>query len=242
MTFARVNGAGWTDDTTTVTAAQLNQLDTNVTNAIDGLSGGTYTPAGVIQINGAGSTAAIGGAAPATFGGAAGGVLLSETAGVASNVRLASRDVTRTIVLLPFEVGTWTRVLGGWRQNATAHYLQFPLKLPHGQILDTVTAQLTGADYTATWPLVAMPYFDVIWQNKLTGAVVGSSAGTDASASAAAYKAAHAITKAGIGHTIDMVNYCYMIQFIGEDEAPYVAGSVLHSISTDCICTGYTEY
>lgn len=52
MTFARVKPAGWTDDITTITAAELNGLDINQSRAIDGNAGGTYTPSGALAING----------------------------------------------------------------------------------------------------------------------------------------------------------------------------------------------
>ena len=42
MSFSRVKPSGWVDNEL-ITPAQLNQLDTNVSNAVDGAGGGNYT-------------------------------------------------------------------------------------------------------------------------------------------------------------------------------------------------------
>jgi len=54
MTFSRVNALGWTDDFSTITAAQINGLDVNMTSALDGLNGGYYTPTAELAIGGQG--------------------------------------------------------------------------------------------------------------------------------------------------------------------------------------------
>lgn len=54
MTFSRVNALGWTDDFSTITAAQINGLDVNLTSALDGLNGGYYTPTAELAIGGQG--------------------------------------------------------------------------------------------------------------------------------------------------------------------------------------------
>ncbi len=53
MTFARKKPAGWVADVDTITAAEINGLDIDSERAIDGNAGGTYTPSGAININGA---------------------------------------------------------------------------------------------------------------------------------------------------------------------------------------------
>ena len=53
MTFSRVKPAGFAVNER-LTSAQLNALDVNQSNAIDGSSGGTYAPTAVITIAGAG--------------------------------------------------------------------------------------------------------------------------------------------------------------------------------------------
>ena len=50
MTFTRVKPAGWTDDIDTITAAELNALDINITRAIDGNAGGSYSPSANINV------------------------------------------------------------------------------------------------------------------------------------------------------------------------------------------------
>jgi len=52
MTFSRAKPAGWTDDIDTITAAQVNQIDTNQSRALDGTAGGTYSPVPPLNING----------------------------------------------------------------------------------------------------------------------------------------------------------------------------------------------
>lgn len=54
MVFSKVKAAGWTNDTNTVTAAELNALDLNQSQAVDGAAGGTYTPSAAVEINGSG--------------------------------------------------------------------------------------------------------------------------------------------------------------------------------------------
>ena len=51
MTFARVNPAGWALFEV-LTSAQMNSLDINMTQAVDGEGGGTYTPATQIHLDG----------------------------------------------------------------------------------------------------------------------------------------------------------------------------------------------
>jgi len=53
MTFARLKPAGWTDGDT-ITPTEINGIDTNQSEAVDGTAGGTYTPAAVVAINGSG--------------------------------------------------------------------------------------------------------------------------------------------------------------------------------------------
>lgn len=53
MTFARVNPPGW-DEEDDVTPEQMNQLDINVSRALDGNDGGNYNPANPLDIGGGG--------------------------------------------------------------------------------------------------------------------------------------------------------------------------------------------
>ncbi len=54
MTFSRAKPLGYTDDLDVITAAQADQIDTNQSQAVDGVGGGTYSPGAPIEINGAG--------------------------------------------------------------------------------------------------------------------------------------------------------------------------------------------
>lgn len=44
MTFTRARPAGWTDGVDAITAPQLNQIDVNISRALDGSAGGSYLP------------------------------------------------------------------------------------------------------------------------------------------------------------------------------------------------------
>lgn len=51
MTFSRVNPIGWGNGEV-LTSTQMNDLDTNVTKAVDGAAGGTYTLSAPLALNG----------------------------------------------------------------------------------------------------------------------------------------------------------------------------------------------
>lgn len=53
MTHARVKPAGWTDDVDTITAAEANALDINITRSVDGNAGGAYNNSAEIRFQGA---------------------------------------------------------------------------------------------------------------------------------------------------------------------------------------------
>jgi hypothetical protein len=52
MTFTRARPAGWTDGVDAITAPQLNQIDVNISRALDGYAGGSYAPNGLITLDG----------------------------------------------------------------------------------------------------------------------------------------------------------------------------------------------
>ena len=54
MTFPIQKPGGWTDDIDTITGQQITNIDTNLSNALDGASGGSYTPTDKIVIGGVG--------------------------------------------------------------------------------------------------------------------------------------------------------------------------------------------
>lgn len=51
MTFVRANPGGWTDGTDGPTPKQLHHMQVNVSRALDGEGGGSYTPIGPINIS-----------------------------------------------------------------------------------------------------------------------------------------------------------------------------------------------
>ena len=58
MTFARVKLGGWVNEVDTIDPEQINALDINVTNSVDG-RGGNYTPSSKIRIDNGGGANAI---------------------------------------------------------------------------------------------------------------------------------------------------------------------------------------
>lgn len=54
MTFSRVKSMGYIDDVSVIPAAEINAIDTNQSEAIDGASGGTYTLSSPLVLDGAG--------------------------------------------------------------------------------------------------------------------------------------------------------------------------------------------
>ena len=52
MTFTRALPAGWADGVDAITAPQLNQLDVNISRALDGSAGGSYLPNVGITLDG----------------------------------------------------------------------------------------------------------------------------------------------------------------------------------------------
>lgn len=54
MTFSRAKSAGWSNDVDTITATEINAIDTNQSRAVDGFAGGIYTPTGSCYIQGTG--------------------------------------------------------------------------------------------------------------------------------------------------------------------------------------------
>ena len=84
MSFTRAKPAGWTDNVDALTAQQLNHIDANITRALDGTGGGTYSLS-----------------APLTIAGAAGvSVTTSNTLSVAGTIAvLGTETVTNTITL-----------------------------------------------------------------------------------------------------------------------------------------------
>ena len=54
MTFLSQKPGGWTDDIDTITGSEITGIDVNLSNALDGGSGGAYAPSAPITIGGAG--------------------------------------------------------------------------------------------------------------------------------------------------------------------------------------------
>src|SRR3972149_6220667 len=120
------------DNLNTLNGAQLNQLDTNVSYAIDGVNGGAYSPSAEVGIGGR-------------------GLRLTHIAGTPSKVMLASRSVRRQQPLTggPQSAGTWRPVARHtWENWAGSPNQALTLcldDLPEGNVLQSVTVRFKGA-------------------------------------------------------------------------------------------------
>lgn len=68
MTFSRARPQGWTDQITTINQLELDRIDTNAANALDGHAGGTYAPSGPLALEGSAGFS-VGASNPATIAG-----------------------------------------------------------------------------------------------------------------------------------------------------------------------------
>lgn len=235
MTFPLIKVGGWADDVDTITGAQITALDTTHVNAIDGAGGGNYNPA-----------------VPVGIGGAAGGLLLTETAGAASNIKLAAREANRLLSTTgrcsyAALANTWEiqATTGYWWQILTGGHVFIDLPIPNGQRLDQVTVKYIGAaGYANPGPLPGtMPSVTVEKVDALGGiTLAGPGPVLDPSGTITAFKALHDITVPAINAVIDRATYVYRAKIMGDDGANFQSGSRIISIYVRVNCTGYTEY
>jgi len=233
MAFSRVNPTGYTNDNSTITAAQANQLDINQSRAIDGTAGGTYTPTGQIIISG-------------TEG------IRYQCTGAGANIRLGSRVITRqsTMSGITEGTGTWAMDIGMTWRNATesATGLFLPLDLPDGAVLNSVTARYIGAGGHVTNPLtdpggldLAMPLLQVLSVDSGgVATVVGSQ--LDTAVDPIDYEVMHEITASALAHTVLREVNRYLVRFIGERGAEYTTGALLTQVLYQATVTKYIEH
>lgn len=222
MTFARVKPSGWVEPDP-ITAAQINQLDIDHANAIDGAGGGAYAPSDPLDIGGDGLI--VSGPLVVT-GSFAVHTRLDALEAVVAGV--AGSYILEVPLVAHYNGGPrfTTANFGGYLQNDITDVgeLLFPFpRFSFGKI-DQLHIVVDGRDGTfgsahaglpATMPKLALKTLTAVAgnTNKSTGAV-GATA-TDSSASAAAYDTVHLISKTGLAHAV-LADTAYWVSVTGE--------------------------
>ena len=233
MTITRVNPAGWTDATDTVTAAQLNQLDTNATYAADFAAGGTYAPSAAVIVGGS-------------------GIQLSGT----SRLGLASRSLTIVQPLIGSTCATgdnfeYLSSSGAIRNNAGTGAQIFLLltRMPDGATLTNVRLYYKGATgHAGPDPItgqITMPNFTVVYRD--VSSVAATAIGTttdDPEVVQATYEAVHGWAADGVSAAAHVINQSnnYGIIFTAETGGDYQANGTITGVVTTCTITEQQEF
>jgi len=217
MSFSRANVLGWALYEV-LTSAQMNALDIDHANAIDGAAGGTYNPTNPV-IFGADKLRAQPGAGDLIFQ-----EPYVEHASYSSG---RTYPVTNAPYLDHFVYGS-RYIYQDDVTSASSAELPF-VCLPHVGTLTELNVIVTGAGghgaLPATIPNVSL-YRDV-------GAAVGVLVATanDPSPAVGAYESAHLITLTGFSESVSP-NNLYRLIILGEAGANAVVGLQVHSFNT----------
>jgi hypothetical protein len=212
------------DDVSPIPAAFLNgYVRTQIPRALDGVGGGSYSLA-----------------APLVLGG--------DVLRLADGNRLNynSRNIPRKQSMIASTTsGNWSRTItprGAWQNTASGGTLDIALdRLAHGQVLQTVTVRWQAASGHGALPsLPSIELFRIADDGTSTS--LGSQ--TDTSASVVAYETVHNITLggSGLGHTIDLESWHYVLVVTGETGANFVANAKPIQCSTLITVTSQPEY
>jgi hypothetical protein len=224
MTIVRVNPGNWTDDTTTISAAQINGIDTNTTRAIDGTDGGTYNPTATILVGGQGLTCA-----------------------GTSLIKLASRDVPKTMPLYCAQVlSNWAYDLAGmfWENTVAQGAMEFELiGLPHNQAIQKVALWCRGGQAHGAFPGGApTPQYVELSTINDTGARVVLETITDSVADKATYEGNHWLFKDALAIPINTGGFRHVLTLYSESGANWATDSRVWSIIITCTCTSYPDW
>lgn len=234
MTFSRVNPSGWSDGQL-LTASQMNDLDSDHADAIDGAAGGTYSPSSAITISGSGLTVA----GALTASGASNYPALSPTRTLTGIISMAPIDNA-----LSGAAPAWGQTLSigatfrGWIQNSVTgpHEIVFHISPPVGATLKTVTLYVDGDGTTAGAGHGAlpanMPVVRLVSYANSTGTESTIASQTDTAANVGAYETYHAITLSGLS-TVVASGTSYSVVLVGETGA---------NAANDCLVVYAGEY
>lgn len=227
--FTRAKPLGWADwplAGSQITAAEVNQLDTDHIKAPNFEDGSAHTPAANIEITGPNCLKLMG----------------------TLNLALASRSITRVHdgLASPFTAADWSADSGAGiiytTQNLNGSVLYFPVDVPHGSVITACSLAYDGMDGGRPG-LPTMPVIHMC-QVSAAGALTAWGPGTDTSATVVAFEAWHVITLSALAITVDRTQYRYMIRLTPETGGGpnQVAGARAAHPTTTCTITAYTEY
>lgn len=242
MTLAPAKPGGWSLNEI-LTSAQLNALQAEVVKAIDGASGGSYTPAAPLSLDGtiniAGGTLNVKTGADAIV--ESGGDLRIKTGAIATvedigTLRVADQDATVDVALagcgVSFASGSpgwfWEPSVGRWRQlsvsGATGVYVMFPLRLTPGDLLDEIRVTVDGATDVGDRSVLPefLPRALLVRGNPGAAGVTTVANITDSSPSAAFYSLPHNIVLGSLAHTV--LSVPYYLTIFGEQGTDSTAG------------------
>lgn len=220
----------FTNSVSTVSAEFLNKVRVDLSRALDGVNGGTYTLASLLTLMGS-------------------GLKLGETTGAASNVQLASRTLTRVVDMADAQgindgVGDFTLVTGPpewiWKNPTVGGRLLIPIRPLHGAVLDTVTVRWKGAAGHGALP--TMPTIRVYKKDKDGVETALAAATSDTAANVAAYEVVHSITTGALAHTVDRSLYSYHVKVTGETGGNFVANAQAQGAEFTEVVTSYNEH
>lgn len=145
-------------------------------------------------------------------------------------VKIPLINVTRMLAVPPFgSLSThWSFDQDGdlIDLDASGSLLVYPLDLPHGQSLSSVSVTIlpnSGHSALPQFPPQAL----LLRKNVATNTVSTLSFKVDAPANPAAYELIHAVTTPLIAHTIDRTAYRYYLRFSGENGSNALSGGLI---------------
>jgi hypothetical protein len=257
MTFARVKPSGWIDGER-LYASQVNALDVNVSRALDGTNGGTYTLLSPLTVGGAawniGGNATVGGTlavtGAATFAGAAtitGALSAASTSLLtmtgANRVGLTSRTITRVVDSL---YGNWNgsdfimNGAGGFTHAASiGQAIVIALHVPHGATL-TEFALLYKGPAHGVWPPGTPPTIRLHASSLSAIGLVGVSY-SDSLSSQVTYEGFHWLASGAVSQAIDRTTTRYAIVLITESGSNAALGAQVQAARVTYTTTAYDE-
>jgi hypothetical protein len=254
-----------TPSVSTITAAEINAAGASIAQAIDGTSGGDYTPvAAPIRIGGvqglrilsggfltvlSGGTISVasGGAIAFTSGSSMTGTVALTAVTTASDftmsgtnrVKLASRSITRVQSALPDRTSaTWSIDAQGTPFQAAnnTNPLIFPLRVPNGATLTSVQVGIIPTGGHGGAP--TMPAVQIGYSTSAGFTTLGTTVDPTVFGS---YEVAHEFGPTGLSHVVDRSARRYVAIVVGETGANYVAGLSVMCVKCTYTITEYDE-
>lgn len=221
--FSLTPALPFVDDVTKPDASTLNTWRTNLAGALDGVGGSAgvpYTPATAIEIGGS-SVKLVGGV----------------------QLLYSSRTIVRQQSMIANTTSAnWSRVntpRGAWHNTAEGGTLDILMdRLIHGAVLAGATLRWIGAAGHVGLP--TLPTW-TLRRIDNDGAETSIATATDASVSSVAYEVAHNILNTSIGHTVDLVNYRYVMTLTGETISNFVTGGKVLTVYATHTVTAQPE-